>query len=230
MVGGRFAAALMYSPAGEAECYAGSHRSRRIEMKCLAILLVPFACASALAQQPRVGLTFITDQTVELLPVVQEAQKIWASEGDRIIQAMEDVSGLKFEEKAIVVIVHRAPSVSGAPIPTSPLKLNARYPVRMSLVHELGHRLNASQIRNLPKDWPTGHGGLDSHKLLNLFLYDVWVRLYGSEVADQWVQTEKQWADLGFGFIKEAWEWALALGEQGRASKLREIIQAQDGS
>lgn len=99
-------------------------------MKRLAILLAPFACASALAQEPRVSLTFISDQTDELLPVVQEAQRIWASEGNRILQVMEDVSGLKFEERAIVVIVHRAASVSGAPIPTSPLKLNARY--RMS--------------------------------------------------------------------------------------------------
>lgn len=160
---------------------------------------------------------------------MQEAQRIWATEGIRILQVMEDVSGLKFKENAIVVIVHSAPSVSGAPIPTSPLKLNARYPVRMSLVHELGHRLNASQIRNLPKDWPTGNAGFDGHKLLYLFLYDVWVRLYGRDVADQWVQTEKEWADLGFGFIKEAWDWALALGERGRASKLREIIADAGG-
>jgi hypothetical protein len=32
-------------------------------MKRLAILVAPFACASALAQQPRVSLTFVTDQT-----------------------------------------------------------------------------------------------------------------------------------------------------------------------
>lgn len=140
-----------------------------------------------------------------------------------MIQMLEQVSGFRFQEKVIRVILHAAPSVSGAPIPTSPMKLNVRYPIPMSLLHELGHRLNA-RIPSMPKTWPTGNGALDAHRLLYLYLYDVWVRLYGRETADNWVQIENDWAALGFGFIKAAWEWALSLGEQGRAAQLREIV------
>jgi hypothetical protein len=188
---------------------------------CIASLTVP-----VLVQQPPITLTFTSDLTDELVPLVQEARQIWAAEGAHIIQVIQEVSGLRFGESAITVLIHRAPSVSGAPIPSSPLKLSSRYPIRMSLIHELGHRLNTAQIRSLPKDWPSGNAGRDGHKLLYLYLYDVWVRLYGQAQADDWVDQEKQWAALGFTFIKEAWEWALQLGADGRAAKLRAIIAA----
>jgi hypothetical protein len=144
----------------------------------------------------------------------RQYQATWDAEGPRIIQAMEAVSGLRFGPSEIRVILYEGPSGSGAG--NTPMKLNVRYPLGMTLLHELGHRLN-SQIANRPKD-------IDEHKLLYLYLYDVWLRLYGKDFADNAVETEKKWASQGFYFIKSAWEWALSLNEQERASKLKEII------
>ena len=106
----------------------------------------------------------------------------------------------------------------------------------MSLIHELGHRLShqllvmdgsAPMFSRLPAAFISGNPGLDSHKLLYLFLYDVWEQLYGSAVADRWRAIERGWADLGFSFIREAWEWADALGREGRRTQLRAIVAAR---
>ena len=78
----------------------------------------------------------------------------------------------------------------------------------------------------MPPDLNTGNSALDGHKLLNLYLYDVWERLYGAAVAQRWRDIERGWANLGFGFIKEAWDWSDSLGREGRAAKLREIVTA----
>lgn len=176
----------------------------------------------AVAQEPRLTITF-TATTEELTPFADSARLIWERDGARIIQAMEDVSGLRFQETEISAIMQGSPSSSGAAVRTSPMRLFVRYPISMSLIHELGHRLN-QQIKTLPDDMKSGSAGLDAHRVLYLYLYDVWVRVYGEEVARRWLEIERGWAALGFTFIKDAWDWALDLGNEGRAAKLREIV------
>ena len=196
-------------------------------MKSIAFLTWVIAAAPAL-QQPKIALTFSAERA-EHQSLADDARQIWAANGARMLAALEAVSGLRFEEKTIAVVLREGPSVSGAPVPTSAMRLNVRYPIPMSLIHELGHRLNAahglhSQPNGPRMHWATGNLAEDAHRVLYLYLYDVWVRLYGQETADSWVETEKGWAALGFDFTKAAWEWALSLGEQGRATTLREVI------
>jgi hypothetical protein len=96
-----------------------------------------------------------------------------------------------------------------------PMHLNVRYPFGMTLVHELGHRLNG-QIRDRPAE-------VDEHRLLYLWLYDAWVALYGRHFADAAVAAEKGWASQGFVFIASDWDWALAMTPEQRARRLGEL-------
>ena len=193
-------------------------------------LIASVAAVSLHAQEPKAVLTF-TAEKPEHTALADEARRIWTTEGARMLDALEAVSGLRFDEKTISVVLREGSSVSGAPIPTSILRLNVRYPIRMSLLHELGHRLNAAHGIHPGPDapqmsWTTGKIAEDAHRVLYLYLYDLWVRLYGRDTAESWLDIEKGWAALGFDFIKTAWEWAMSLGERGRAAALREIIAA----
>ena len=172
-------------------------------------------------QAPRVNLSF-SPESEKYAEAANQDQNIWETEGQRIMQTMEEVSGLKFEQIDIRVIVYDGPSVTGSR--NGPMKLNVRYPLRMTLLHELGHRLNR-QITN-PKDEESRgvEAAAEEHKILYLYLYDVWVRLYGKSFADNSVETEKKWKSQGFYFIESAWEWVLSMNEQERASKLKELV------
>lgn len=194
----------------------------------LMLLMASLAAVSLHAQEPKAVLTFAAEKP-EHTALAEEARHIWTTEGARMLEALEAISGLQFDEKMITVLLREGASVSGAPIPTSIMRLNVRYPIRMSLLHELGHRLNAAHGihpgRDAPQmSWTTGKIAEDAHRVLYLYLYDLWVRLYGRDIADSWLETEKGWAVLGFDFIRAAWEWAMSLGEQGRAAALRELI------
>ena len=103
----------------------------------------------------------------------------------RMIQAMERVSGLKFAETELKAVIYEGPSNSG--FGSNPMNLRASYPMdvkKATLVHELSHRMNA-QLKKRPKD-------LDEHRILFLYLYDVWESLYGKDFADQQVEVEKR--------------------------------------
>src|SRR5262249_36756761 len=146
----------------------------------------------------------------------QDYQRLWLAEGKNIIEAMETVSGLKFLEKAIQVIVFEGVSRAGAA--GAPMKLRASYPTdvkKATLIHELGHRLNF-QLTKRPQD-------IDEHRLLYLYLYDVWVKLYGQSFADEQVAIEKQ--RKGIYDYESAWQWTLAFNQAERAARLQEIIR-----
>ena len=82
---------------------------------------------------------------------------------------------------------------------------------RGTLVHELGHRLAA--------DVPFKG---DHHELIFLFVYDVWVDLWGKEFADGQVRIE----GLRKGLVDYdgIWKRTLAMPAEERAERLREII------
>lgn len=178
-----------------------------------------FLSLSSSAQTPRLTLHF-SAEAEKHADAAKQSQKIWDAEGSRIVDALEAATGLKFEPQTIQVILHEGPSVTGSR--DGPMRLNVAHPVRMSLPHELGHRLTNSYV-------PAEHTGLaralEAHKLLDLYLYDVWVKLYGKNFAAESVATERSWKALGFQFIDSAWEWALSMTEAERAAKLRELVQ-----
>ena len=132
-----------------------------------------------------------------------------------MIETMEQVSGLKFQETDIQVVVYEGVSYSG--YKDRPMRLRASYPEdvkKATLVHELGHRLD-SQLKNRPKE-------VDEHRLLFLYLYEVWTKLYGKRFADEMVEVEKK--RKGLYDYESAWGWALTMNEGERAAKFKEVV------
>jgi hypothetical protein len=62
---------------------------------------------------------------------------------------------------------------------------------------------------------------LDSHQLLDLFLYDVWAELFGSQYADEQVAVEK----IRSKRYLKCWEWALAIPTNERKQRLATLIE-----
>jgi hypothetical protein len=97
-----------------------------------------------------------------------------------------------------------------------PMRLRASYPPdtkKATLIHELGHRLESGLF-------PRSE---DDHQYLFLWIYDVWVKLYGRQFANEQVAVEKARGRI----YPAAWETALALTAEQRASKWRETVAAR---
>ena len=191
-----------------------SQSSGSTAMKTIPAMLLVLITISASAQQPTLNLTF-TPESEKFEQATTEYRDIWTSEGKNIIGAMESVSGLKFTDKDVRVIVFEGVSRSG--YRDDPMKLRASYPTEVkkaTLVHELGHRLIA------PIRIPDGKQ-LDEHKVLFLILYDIWDKLYGKEFADRAVEVEKK--RKGIYDYESAWLWALSLTKEARAAQFKEL-------
>ena len=152
----------------------------------------------------------------------REYERLWAEEGERIVEAMERIAGVSFvkpayADTAITANIMEAGSNSGWQ--ERPMRLRASYPYdtkRATLVHELGHRLQGGEV---PPDAP-------EHPTLFLWVYDVWVDLWGQEFADEQVAVEKR---RGERYVR-AWDSALALSREGRAARWRELLaEGPDG-
>ena len=142
-------------------------------------------------------------------PASDEYRRLWAADGRRIVAVMEATSGLTFSASPIAVIVSENRPMTGFDGRT--IRLRASYSPdykRATLVHELGHSL-ASALRPA--------AGLDDHRLLYLFLYDVWAELYGRDFADRMVRIERRIPD---GDYDAAWAWALAMTREERRARL----------
>lgn len=70
---------------------------------------------------------------------------------------------------------------------------------RATLIHELGHRLQTRFFRRSDEDHPT----------LFLYLYDVWVELYGEQFAVEQVAVESR--RRGYFDYESAWNEALSM-------------------
>ena len=186
----------------------------------LAILMVAFT-SFTFAQEPRLRLRVsFSAESETYAQATAEYQAIWSGEGKSMIEAMESVSGLKFTEKDVSVVVYEGVSWSG--YGDRPMKLRASYPPdikKATLIHELGHRL-IIPIR-IPKTKE-----LDEHRVLFLILYDIWEKLYGKEFADKAVDVEKK--RRGIYDYEAAWQWALSLSKAERASQFKELREFTD--
>jgi hypothetical protein len=138
-------------------------------------------------------------------------RQLWQAEGRRIAAALEAETGLTFPPTAIDVIVEETRPMTAYDGRT--IWIRGSYSPEYkkgALVHELGHRL-ALTLKN--------HGGLDDHRLLYLFLYDVWTDLYGRDFADHMVSIERR---IGPSY-DAAWTWALAMTREERRERLRAL-------
>jgi hypothetical protein len=177
------------------------------------VLLFVFSYSAV--QAPAIKLTF-TPESEKFLEATKQYQAIWSAEGKKMIDAMEAVSGLKFLEPEVAVIVFEGASNSG--YKEKPMKLRASYPEdvkKATIIHELGHRMIV-QLRNRPQD-------IDEHRILFLYLYDVWMKLYGKDFADRMVKVEQ--GRKGIYDYETAWNWAMSLSAEQRAARFKEIVR-----
>lgn len=164
----------------------------------------------------RVSMTFIP-QDRTFAEAAEAYRRIWIAEGSTIVDAMERGTGLTFLETQVNAVIFEGISRSG--VGDSPMYLRASYPAdvkKATLVHEHGHRLIA-QLRTRPAD-------LDEHRVLDLFLYDVWESLWGRQSADQQVKFES--GLRGLYDYEAAWKWALSLSKAERALRFADIVKA----
>jgi hypothetical protein len=183
------------------------------------VLLVAGACSSN--PQPGSPGGPVAVPRLEFVPesetyaaAVGEYERIWATDAARIVRTMQDVSGLTFTDTAITAIVFEGVSSSG--FRDTPMRLRASYPLdtkKATLIHELGHRLQSPLFRRQDEE----------HGPLFLWLYDVWVALYGKEFADAQVLVEKRRR----GPYPRAWDEALALSPGERAERWEAIVANQ---
>ncbi|MEX2281126.1 MAG: hypothetical protein WEE89_01435 [Gemmatimonadota bacterium] len=167
---------------------------------------------SLVAPSP-VRVTF-TAQSDSFTAAAREYTAIWSREGTRIIAAMEQATGIRFDsppyaDTAISAVVFEGVSNSG--YRERPMMMRASYPEatkRATLVHELGHRLQIGVA-----------GDEDEHEVLFLWIYDVWTTLWGKQFADEQVIVER----ARRGPYPRAWDAALALNASERAAKFRRL-------
>jgi hypothetical protein len=125
-------------------------------------------------------LTFVPQEPA-FAEAVEEYNAIWESEGERIVNALEAATGLRLEAGPIRAIACECVSYSG--YRETPMQLRASYPdatKRGTLVHELSHRLISDVAPQ----------SVDRHQVIFLFVYDVWVQLWGKDFADAQVVVE----------------------------------------
>lgn len=144
-----------------------------------------------------------------------EYRQIWEREGERIAAALEEATGLTFPQLPIEVRVGASAPMTAYDGRT--MRLRASYsPLykKATLVHEMGHRISFLLPRTTE---------LDDHRLLYLFLYDVWADLYGQPFADRMVSIERQ---IGPSY-DASWTWALAMSRAERQERLRNLRSAR---
>jgi len=198
--------------------------NRRVVAQCLFLAgaTLSAGCHSAsagaprtAAAPPRVHITFVP-QSDSFAASARDYERMWAAEGPRIVAAMERVSGLTFissvyADTAITANVLERASNSG--FRASPMQLRASYSAdtkKATIIHELGHRLQSGLFRREEEE----------HGPLFLWIYDVWVELYGREFADAQVVIERARG----GPYPKAWDEAMALTAEQRAARWRELI------
>ena len=162
----------------------------------------------------RVSMTF-TGQDQTFTEAAEAYRRLWVDEGPAIVEAMERATGLTFLESRVNAVIFEGPSRAGGG--DEPMYLRASYPTdvkKSTLVHEHGHRLIA-QLRNRPPD-------LDEHRVLFLFLYEVWESLWGKDFADTQVRIES--GRTGIYDYASAWRWALSISKDERASRFAAIV------
>ena len=154
-----------------------------------------------------------------LIAAAAEYRAIWEADGNSFVNALETQTDLTFPKPALNALVFEGTSRS------HPLILRASYLKEVkeeTVVHELGHRLlSANGLRaEFGQDFH-----VNSHKLLYLFLFEVYLELFGEERAHRAVELESSRRPS----YRECWRWALELSKTERVRRFERIKQNRDG-
>lgn len=146
----------------------------------------------------------------------------WEKMGNSIIEAFTIISHIPFTEKKIIARVGAGDENGSnfAGVDTSSPML-FRYNVRDklgTLVHEFGHRLimEHDYYEKAKKNLQL----YNEHQLLNLFLYDVIVKVFGKEAALYRVEYERSFPDI---IYDSSWKWALEIPKKERQKILKNL-------
>lgn len=167
-------------------------------------------------------LNIYTDQPMYNMHT-KEYQMIWETEGPSIIKSFEKVLSLPFTEKTIDLLINEGKDGSNSSGESESEIMHFRYNNRCKIgtfLHELSHRIvmehklftKARKIYDIS----------DIHEVIDLFLYDVIVDLYGKEAADLRVDYESNFEEE---IYKKSWESVLLLSYEERQNKLKKIIK-----
>ena len=160
------------------------------------------------------NLNFIPESD-EFIKAASEYNGIWQSIGNDIISAIENITELKFKNILLEALVYEGISQS------HPLKFRSSYDIetkKATLVHELLHLISSDYMLRIPTE--SDNLSLGLHKQIDLVLYDLWVVLFGNQVADNQVKIESKRTPI----YKEAWEWALSMTKEERSKKFAELL------
>ena len=159
----------------------------------------------------------------EFEKAAEEYKKLWKEDGNRIVTAIEKISGLKFKEKIINAVTCDDVSYS------VPLKLESNLSFenkKGSLVHELIHRLIVGNNLKFDFSYEDPNWNAEVHKQVDLILYDIWVELYGEKSAKRQIEYEISiWNGKGVSPYKIAWDFALSMTKEQRKKEFKKYLK-----
>jgi hypothetical protein len=186
-------------------------------MRLFCAFWITAASVATQGQTARVAIHFEPQSPTEaFIKAAAEYDALWKAEGARMVEAMERITGLPFEEREIKAVIYEGVSFSGSG--DRPMQLRASYPAEVkkaTLIHELSHRM-LSRVKTTAE--------IDEHRKIFLVLYDIWVTLYGKEFADQNVAVESK--RKGLYDYESAWKWALTMSAEDRAAKFKTLAKS----
>ena len=152
-----------------------------------------------------------------------EYKIIWDNEGERIKNSFLKVLHIPFKEKIIKLLINEGKDNSNYSGVSEDDTMNFRYNNRCKIgtfLHELSHRIVMEySLFDIAKEM---YKIDDIHKLIDLFLYDVIVQLYGKEAADLRVLYESNFEEK---IYSESWNYALSFSYEERQRMLKEIVK-----
>lgn len=145
----------------------------------------------------------------ELTAAVEDYKRIWLEIGNATVKELQQRTQLKFRESVFTAVVYDGMSLA------KPLLFRYSYQDEIkatTIVHELGHRLLSG---NGFKRDPGPEQHVNAHKLLYLFLFEVYISLFGESKAAAAVEWESNLRPSH----RNCWNWALALSLNQREKR-----------
>ncbi len=156
-------------------------------------------------------------QDPKLIDATKAYKQIWSTDSKRIVDTIEKITNLKYKENSITATIHCDNPRSKPLLLTCKKFKYKEIGKRASLIHELSHIILSEN--NVDTNM-VGENKLESHKILDLVLYDIWDSIYGEAFAEKALEIEKSYFEKTY---KKAWEWALSFTKEERAEKFREL-------
>lgn len=148
---------------------------------------------------------------------ISEYETIWNEQGEKIVAAWEETTGLQFKETVVNAIVFSAGPSHSHPLS---LRANLEFEQKQSvLVHELGHRLLYGRVEQ------PDFSSLENHKTLFLVLFEVLEKLYGRKFANRTVAWDK---NLPRDTYRHAWEWERGLSKEERIEQFKSRVPSSN--